>query len=172
MNLDVSDLDRHFERAIDGTVTHFARFVFCGVIIRALTGPLALVDGCGLMHARSPYGVPQADVMFSRTSGPQCSRNLKATFAPPEACLTGNDPTGIRMAYFFFNIGTRKQRDRILLQPTLKKKKNRKKVYLPDPRLRTAGDNALEPDAVLRGGGRFNEKSDSNPGLVGSSTSP
>jgi hypothetical protein len=40
---------------------------------------------------------------------------------------------------------------------------------MPDPRLRTAGVN---PVAVLRGGGRFSEKSGRIDALVGSSTSP
>jgi hypothetical protein len=40
---------------------------------------------------------------------------------------------------------------------------------MPDPRLRTAG---ASPVAVLRGGGRFSEKSGCIPAFVGSSTSP
>src|SRR6266702_8933502 len=52
------------------------------------------------------------------------------------------------------------------------KNNQRKKVYLSVPRLRTTGDNVMEPEAVLRGGGRFSEKSGISPALVGSRTSP
>lgn len=72
--------------------------------------------------------------------------------------------------------GTRKTNKRTFCKVTSgsqqRGKKKKKKVYLSDPRLRTDGDNALDPDAVLRGGGWFSEKSALSPALVGSRTSP